>query len=211
MTAARRIILRVTPLPNVVALTGAIRNELPTCCAHCVFWQTLTSTTDSNRKDLWIRAFEDRHGTWGRALFAGEAFLGLLQYGLASAFPRSRALPAGPPDPDGVLLTCSYLSEGDPAGALERLLLEALADVKARSFTTVDAFAVGDDDAPLADGQLIGHHTLFHRPALMRMGFRDERTRGPVTLMRLALRGLQDAEHPAQTAVVAPNAAPARG
>ena len=205
----RRIILRVTLLPNVVALTGAIRHELPTCCTHCVFWQTLTSATDVRRKDRWVRAFEDRHGAWGRALFDADTFRGLLQYGPASAFPRSRSLPAGPPDPDGVLLTCSYLSAGDPAGALERLLLEALADVKTRSFTTVDAFAVGDDETPLADDDLIGHHTLFHRPALMRMGFREERTRGPVTLMRLELRGLQSADKPAQATVIAPRAAPA--
>ncbi len=207
----RRIIRLVTPLPNVVALTGAIRNELPTSCTHCVFWQTITSTTDVRRKDRWVRAFEDRHGAWGRALFDGDAFLGLLQYGPASAFPRARALAAGPPNPDGVLLTCAYLAEGDPTAALERLLLEALADAKARSFTTVDAFAIGTDDAPLDDGQLIGHHTLFHRPALMRMGFREERSRGPVALMRLALRGLQDVDKPAHTLAVAPHTAPARG
>ena len=195
----------------MVALTGAIRNELPVCCTHCVFWQTLTSATDARRKDRWVREFEDRHGAWGRALFDGDTFLGLLQYGPASVFPRSRSLPAGPPTPDGVLLTCSYLTEGDPVGALERLLLEALADAKARSFTTVDAFAVGDDHAPLADRQLLGHHTLFHRPALLRMGFQDERTRGQVTLMRLALRGLQDVDHPAHAAVAAPQTAPARG
>lgn len=198
-------------MPNVVALTGAIRNELPTCCTHCVFWQTLTSTTDVRRKDRWVRAFEDRHGAWGRALFDGDAFRGLLQYGPAAAFPRSRSLPAGPPDPDGVLLTCAYLSTGDPSGALERLLLEALADAKGRSFTSVDAFAIGDDDDPLVDDDLIGHHTLFHRPALTRMGFRAERARGPITLMRLELRGLQDAAEPAQAAVVAPLAAPVAG
>ena len=203
----RRIILCVTLLPKVVALTGAIRNELPTCCAHCVFWQTLTHTTDVRRKDRWVRAFEDRHGAWGRALFDGDALRGLLQYGPAAAFPRSRSLPAGPPDPDGVLLTCAYLSDGDPSGALERLLLEALADAKARSFTTVDAFAIGDDDTPSVDDDLIGHHTLFHRPTLTRMGFREERARGPVTLMRLELRGLEDADKPARASVVPPLAA----
>jgi hypothetical protein len=87
--------------------------------------------------------------------------------------------------------------------------LEALADAKARSFTTVDAFATGDDDTPVGDDDLIGHHTLFHRPALTRMGFREERARGPVTLMRLELRGLQEADKPTRATAVAPLTAPA--
>jgi hypothetical protein len=176
-----------------------------------VFWQTITGATDAGRKDRWISAFEDRHGSWGRVLFAGDVFLGLVQYGPASAFPRSRSLPAGPPDPEGVLLTCSYLVAGDPTAVLERLLLEALADAKARSYATVDAFAVGVEDGPLTDDQLLGHHTLFRRPALLRLGFREERTRGPVALMRLTLRGLQDVERPAQAAVTAPHGARASG
>ena len=66
----------VSLLPNVVALTGAIRDELPTCCTDCVFWQSLRSATDEGRKDRWIRVFEDRHGAWGRALFDEDVFLG---------------------------------------------------------------------------------------------------------------------------------------
>lgn len=196
-------------LPNVVALTGAVRGELPTCCTDCVFWQSLRSATDEGRKDRWITTFEDQHGAWGRALFDEDVFLGLVQYGPASAFPRARALPAGPPDCDGVLLTCSYLMAGDPAAVLERLLLEALADAKSRSYVTIDAFAVGADDISPTDDRLLGHHTLFARSALARLGFREERARGPVTLMRLALRGLQDVERPAHASAV-PHGARAR-
>lgn len=200
----------MTPISHVVALTGAIRSELPRCCSDCVFWQTLTITTDAHRKDRWVTTFEDRHGAWGRALFDADFFLGLLQYGPASAFPRARALPAGPPNQKGVLLTCAYLADGDPVGVLERLLLEALADAKGRSFTTVDAFAVGAEDGPLDDRQLLGHHTLFPRALLARLGFLDERSRGPITLMRLALRGLQDADQPARATMVAPHTAAAQ-
>ena len=127
----------MTSHSHVVALTGAIRAELPDCCGDCVFWQTLTGTTDGRRKAQWIRAHEDVHGAWGRALFEGDVFLGLLQYGPSGAFPRARALPAGPPDPHAVLLTCSFLVEGDPTDTLERLLPEALADAtKAKAATT---------------------------------------------------------------------------
>lgn len=192
-------------------MTGAIRHELPTSCTDCVFWQTLRGVTDAGRKDRWIRAFEDLHGAWGRALFDADVFLGLVQYGPASAFPRAKTLPAGPPDVSAVLLTCSYLMAGDPTAVLERLLLEALADAKSRSFTTVDAFAVGADDTPPTDDRLLGHHTLFPRSALARLGFFQERARGPVALMRLQLRGLQEVERPAQSAVTAPYDARARG
>lgn len=198
-------------LPNVVALTGAIRDELPRPCTDCVFWQTLRGVTDAGRKDRWIRAFEDHHGAWGRALFDADVFLGLVQYGPAAAFPRAKSLPAGPPDADAVLLTCSYLTDGDPTAVLERLLLEALADAKSRAFTTVDAFAVGVDDSPPTADRLLGHHTLFPRAALARLGFRQERARGPVALMRLELRGLQEVEQPLQSALTAPSDARARG
>jgi hypothetical protein len=197
----------VTSRTHVVALTGAIRPDLPSCCVDCVFWQTVRGTTDARRKGRWVRAFEDDNGAWGRALFDADTFLGLLQYGPASAFPRARALPAGPPDADGILLTCSYLTDADPIALLERLVLEALADAKTRAYSSVDAFAVDGDPVE----RLVGHHTLFSRPTLERMGFVAERTRGPVTLMRLRLRGLLEAEEPAQAVAVHPAALPASG
>lgn len=186
----------MTSRPHVVALTGAIRTEIPRCCADCVFWQTLAGGTDTRRKDVWIRGFEETHGAWGRAMFAGDTFLGLLQYGPSSAFPRARALPGGPPDPNGVLVACSFLTEGDPTHTLERLILDALADAKGRSFEAVDAFAVGPHGSVPTDEQLVGHHTLFPRSLLAGLGFQETRVRGPIALMRLSLRGLQEASAP---------------
>lgn len=206
---SRRIISHVTSHLHVVALTGAIRGELPDCCQDCVFWQTLTGATDARRKATWTRAFEDTHGAWGRVLFEGDVFLGLVQYGPSSAFPRARTLPAGPPDPHGVLLTCSFLADGDPTDTLERLLLDVLADAKARSFDAVDAFAIGPREGVPTHVQIVGHRTLFPRAVLTGLGFQEARARGPVVLMRLALRGLQEERSPARTAEPAPGVAPA--
>lgn len=191
---------------DVAALTGALRNEIPDCCRDCVFWQTLTGTVDRGRKDRWIRSFEDQHGAWGRAIFEGDVFCGLIQYGPGAAFPRARALPAGPPAPGSVLLTCVFLTTDDPTGVLERLLLEALADAKARAFATVDAFAHDSENGPA-----VGHHTLFHRATLERMGFAPVRDRGAVHLMRLELRGVQEADAAWHATVPLPNTVPVAG
>jgi hypothetical protein len=195
----------VSTRTDVAALTGALRAEVPACCRDCVFWQSLTGTVDRGRKDRWIRTFEDEHGAWGRAIFEADTFAGLIQYGPSAAFPRARTLPTGPPAPGSMLLTCVFLTEHDTIGSLERLLLEALADAKARSFTTVDAFAIDSE----GDGPTVGHHTLFHRTTLDRMGFAQVRARGPVRLMRLELRGLQEPDVAWTAPVTLPQTLPA--
>jgi hypothetical protein len=182
---------------HVVALTDAIAPDLPDCCRDCVFWQTRTISADGARKRRWAAQLEDQHGAWGRVLFEGESLLGRLQYGPAAAFPRARVLPAGPPQPDGAIITCAYLTREDPAGTLERLVLEALADLKIRGFPTVDAFAGSGSDA----GPDISRHTLLHGPTLERLGFRPVRERVPVVLMRLELRGLEESRQGQAAAV----------
>ena len=123
-------------------------------------------------------------------LHDGSDFLGLMQYGPQGAFPRAQVLPAGPPSRDAALLTCVYLAGDDPAGACERLLLEALADLKARRVTAAEAFALRyPDEVPLRD-RFLGHHTLFDRTFLTRFGFSPVRGAGQVALMRLAIGGL---------------------
>ena len=186
-------------MTRVIALTGAERGTLPSCCVDCIFWQSQRATVDADRKSSWVAGFEEAHGAWGRILLDGEEFLGMLQYGPATAFPRARTLPAGPPRPDGALLTCTFLGDADPSGVLERLLLEALADLKARDVPSVDAFAT----AP-APGNEAGHHTLFDRAILMRLGFAPVRARGPISLMRLALGGIERSPSRARETVPAP-------
>lgn len=185
-------------MSDVAPLTLASRSTVPPCCADCVFWQSLRALTDGRRKERWGRALESEFGPYGRVLHEGERFRGLLQYGPAAAFPRARALPAGPPDPRAALITCAWVEGDDPVGSCERLLLEALADLKARGFGAVEAFALRHpDDVPPSE-RTAGSHTLFDRTLLARLGFSPVRSQGQVALMRLPLGGL--AESPAQSA-----------
>lgn len=192
-------------MTRVAALTGAERDGLPACCVDCTFWQSQRTASSSDAKSRWVAAFEAEHGAWGRILLDAETFVGMLQYGPAAAFPRGRVLPTGPPHPDGALITCTFLDDADPVGALERLLLEALADLKARDVPSVDAFATS-----AAPGTVTGHHTLLDRTLLERLGFTAVRSLAEVSLMRLALGGLERAQRLATVATPAPSPATPR-
>jgi hypothetical protein len=187
---------------RVAALTGAERGGLPACCVDCTFWQSQRTSTSSDVKARWVASFEEEHGAWGRILLDGDVFVGMLQYGPASAFPRARTLPTGPPRADGALLTCVFLDDADPVGALERLLLEALADLKSRDVPSVDAFATA-----IGEGAEAGHHTLLDHAQLERLGFSPVRRRGKVTLMRLELGGIERSRQTAPATAHAPRPA----
>jgi len=162
---------------------------MPDCCAACVFWQTLRGDSDEPGRDRWAPRTERSFGPWGRMLRDGDAVLGLLQYGPARAFPRAQVLPAGPPDRDAALITCAYVTGDDPAGAIERLVLEALADVKGRGMAAIEAFAMRYPDEIAPEERAALNHTLFDLAMLEGMGFRAVRTRGQVSLMRIDLGG----------------------
>ena len=178
-------------MTRILPLTPATRHELPAPCVSCVFWQHDRAITDERRKDAWSEAHAREHGPFGRVLHDDRGFRGMIQYGPSAAFPRALALPAGPPDPRGALVTCVFLEGDDPVGTAERLMLEALADLKGRGMRAVEAFALGyPDDVPVED-RFVGHHTLFDRDFLASLGFTRVRARGQVSLMRLELGGLQ--------------------
>jgi hypothetical protein len=178
-------------MSRIAPVTAASRRDLPAPCVSCVFWQHDRAVTDERRKEGWSEAFERRHGSFGRVLSDDGAFRGMIQYGPASAFPRALALPAGPPDARAALITCVFLEGGDPAGVAERLMLEALADLKARDARAVEAFGLNYPDSVPAEDRFQGHHTLFDREFLEGLGFRRVRARGQVTLMRLELAGIE--------------------
>ncbi|MGD9695188.1 MAG: hypothetical protein AB7V42_05950 [Thermoleophilia bacterium] len=177
-------------MTRVFALTEAARADLPPPCVSCVFWQHERAVTDERRKEAWVDSFERRHGAFGRVIHDDGDFRGMVQYGPASAFPRARLLPAGPPSRDAALITCTYMTGDDPEGNCERLLLEALADLKARGVAAVEAFALGHhDDVPRRE-RFLGHHTLFDREFLAALGFAPARAHGHVCLMRIELGSL---------------------
>lgn len=156
-------------------------------CRDCVFWQDPRRTAHSGRKERWAAEMRRDSGHWGVLLWEGDQLQGRLQYGPQERFARAALLPAGPPTPGAALLTCVYLTADDASGALERLLLEALADLQARKVLRVEAFAAYDDDVEPRRA----HHTLLDRAVLERLGFSAIRTEGPVALMRLPLGGLE--------------------
>lgn len=178
---------------QVLPLTAAARDRMPAPCADCVFWQHPRRATSARLKERWTRSADEDLGSWGRMLFEDQRFRGLVQYGPSERFPRARTLPAGPPGRVAALITCAYLAPEDAPGTCERLVLEALADLKARGWAAVEAFALGyPDEVPIAD-RFVGHHTLFDRAFLARLGFEPSRVHGQVALMRLALAGLEPA------------------
>jgi hypothetical protein len=156
----------------------------------CVFWQSLRGASDGPRRERWARDTEESFGPFGRIVHDADRVRGVLHYGPATLFPRASALPAGPPHLRAALLTCVMVEGEDPVGTCERLLLEALADLKARGLPAVEAFAVHHDpDVGLAE-RVLAHHTLFDRGMLTRLGFLPVREQGRVALMRLPLGGL---------------------
>lgn len=155
-----------------------------------MFWQTLRGTSDEVGRDQWAHRTERSFGPWGRMLSDGESVVGVLQYGPAEAFPRAQVLPAGPPGRDAALITCAYVTGTDAAGAVERLLLEALADIKGRGMQAIEVFAMRyPDEVPAAERAGL-NHTLFDMEMLEGLGFRAVRSRGQVSLMRIDLAGL---------------------
>jgi hypothetical protein len=175
---------------RIVPVTAATRRDLPAPCVSCVFWQHDRAVSDERRKEAWSESFERRHGSFGRVLADDDGARGMIQYGPAVAFPRALGLPAGPPSRDAALVTCTYLEADDPAGACERLMLEALADLKARGAAAVEAFGLRYPEEVAARDRFLGHHTLFDRDFLEGLGFAPARTHGQVALMRISLGGL---------------------
>lgn len=178
-------------MTRVVRLTSATRDGLPPCCTDCVFWQQRGPATDARAKERWAAQMDGRVGGWGRVLYEAGGFRGMVQYGPATAFARARVMPAGPPGHDAALITCVYMEGDDLPGTCERLLLEALADMKQRRVRAVEAFALHYPDEVPRGERFDTHHTLFDRDLLVRLGFTPVRTHGQVSLMRLPLGGLQ--------------------
>ena len=177
-------------MSTIVPLTGASRFDLPPPCVSCVFWQDHQAVTDERRKEAWTESFSRRHGAFGRVMHEGARFRGMIQYGPSGAFPRALGLPAGPPGRDAALVTCTFLDGEDPGGACERLMLEALADLKARDVVAVEAFALTYPEEVPPEDRFLGHHTLLDRDFLEGLGFSTVRTHGQVALMRIGLGGL---------------------
>jgi len=174
---------------RIAGLTGATLPTAPTVCHECVFWQSRTGRTTDKRK--WIRGTEEEWGAWGTVYYDDDGrLLGSMQYGPSDLFPRAAELPAGPPSPDAVLVTCAYLVDPTRPWVMQSLFLTAIGDAREKGARALEAFAYRyDDDATTLDRFHV-HKTIFPRDFLADFGFVTRRALGRVELARLELGGL---------------------
>ena len=175
---------------RVSGLTGATLEHAPSVCHECVWWQSRAGR-DAD-KDRWRFRAEDEWGAWG-ALYHDDdgRLLGSIQYGRSDLFPRATELPAGPPSPDAVLVTCVYLvSEASP-WVEQSLFLTAIGEARDKGARALEAFAYRYPEGESTYERFIVHRTVFPRDFLADFGFLTVRAQGNVELARLELGGLQ--------------------
>lgn len=189
----------------VLHLTGATEPRRPGVCRSCAWWQTQGARSIDKRR--WIEDVEDEFGAWGEVYLDGDRHVASLQYGPAPFFPRARALPAGPPSDDAVLITCAYLSDPSSPWSLQSLFLACIGACHERHVTALEAFGVVHPAGAEFSERFLQHRTIFPRDFLADYGFATLRSAGRVELMRLELRGLEPIAEDGRVAQVVRRAA----
>ena len=178
---------RLTPVTRA-SLEGA-----PPVCVGCVFWQSRRDRPVA--KDRWAERMEDDWGAWGTLYHAeGDRLLGFVQYGPSGQFPRAAELPAGPPSPDSVLVTCAYLVDRSTPWVLQSLFLAAIGEARDRGVKAIETFGYRYPEGETSYERFLVHRTVFPSDFLADFGFRALRWEGDVCLARLELGGLQPVE-----------------
>jgi hypothetical protein len=178
---------RLTPVTRA-SLEGA-----PPVCVGCVFWQSRRGRPVA--KERWAERMEDDWGAWGTLYQAeGDRLLGFVQYGPSDQFPRAAELPAGPPSPDSVLVTCAYLVDRSTPWVLQSLFLAAIGEARDRGVKAIETFGYRYPEGETSYERLLVHRTVFPSDFLADFGFRALRWEGDVCLARLELGGLQPVE-----------------
>lgn len=175
---------------RVAALAGATLESAPSVCHACVWWQSRGSRHVN--KQRWMDRAEDEWGAWGTLYRDDDGrVLGSMQWGPVVLFPRAAELPAGPPSPDAVLVTCAYLVSGASPWVLQSLFLTAIGESRDRGARALEAFAYRYPEGESAYERFAVHRTVFPRDFLADFGFETVRAVGRVELARLELGGLQ--------------------
>ena len=174
--------------PRVGGLTGATLETAPSVCHDCVWWQSRTRGVDKRR---WIGRAEEEWGAWGTVYYDADGrLLGSMQYGPSGLFPRATELPAGPPSPEAVLVTCAYVVDSATPWVMQSLFLAAIGDAKDRGAKALEAFAYRYPEGESTYERFLVHRTVFPADFLADFGFRTVRVQGRVELARLELGGL---------------------
>ena len=175
--------------PRVAGLTGATLETVPSVCHECMWWQSPHRRSDKRR---WISKAEEEWGAWGTVYYDSDGrLLGSMQYGPSGLFPRGAALPAGPPSPDAVLVTCAYVVDSATPWVMQSLFLAAIGDAKDRGAKALETFAYHYPEGVSTYERFLVHRTVFPSDFLADFGFRTVRAQGRVELARLELGGLQ--------------------
>jgi len=174
--------------PRVAGLTGATLETAPSVCHDCVWWQAGPRSVDKRR---WIQKAEEEWGAWGTVYYDEDGrLLGSMQYGPSGLFPRAARLPAGPPSPEAVLVTCAYVVDSATPWVMQSLFLAAIGDAKDRGAKALEAFAYRYPEGESTYERFLVHRTVFPSDFLADFGFGTVRAQGRVELARLELGGL---------------------
>ncbi len=177
-------------MSHVDHLTSATLSQAPVPCVGCMWWQTRAGGRQPDRS-RWTAEVEDEFGPWGKLYHDDGRLIGLIQYGPATHFPRARGMPAGPPDPDAVLVTCAYLTDVQSPWVLQSLFLAAIGECRDRGLPSLEAFAYRYDAGEGFRSRFLGHRTIFPSDFLRDFGFHPRRGAGRIELMRLDLRAIE--------------------
>jgi hypothetical protein len=186
---------------RLAPVTTASIRDAPPPCVECVFWQTREGrTTDKAR---WAHRVEDDWGAWG-TLYVGdeERLLGFVQFGPSDFFQRARALPAGPPSEDAVLITCAYLVDASAPWVIQSLFLSVIGEARDRGVKAIETFGYRYPEGATAYERFFVHRTIFPSDFLADFGFTPIRWDGPVALARLELGGLVPVEEGTRAVVL---------
>ena len=177
-------------MAGVTGLTGATLEHAPSVCHRCVWWQSRGSRHVN--KERWRDRAESEWGAWG-ALYRDDdgRLLGSIQYGPSELFPHAAELPAGPPSPDAILVTCLYLVSESAPWVEQSLFLTAIGEARDRGVRALEAFAYRYPEGESTYERFVVHRTVFPRDFLADFGFLTVRAQGRVELARLELGGLQ--------------------
>lgn len=170
-------------------LTQVSLAHAPPPCVGCVFWQT--GGRRPAEKDRWADRVEDEWGAWGTLYYGDDRLLGAMQFAPSEHFPRAQELPAGPPSPDAILITCAYLVDLQTPWVMQSLFLSAIGEARDRGVKAIETFGYRYPEGTDGYERFAVHRTIFPTDFLADFGFRPLRWEGPVALARLELGGLQ--------------------
>lgn len=170
-------------------LTQVSLAHAPPPCVGCVFWQT--SGRRATEKVRWADRVEEEWGAWGTLYYGEERLLGAMQFAPSEHFPRAQELPAGPPSPDAILITCAYLVDLQTPWVMQSLFLSAIGEARDRGVKAIETFGYRYPEGTDGYERFVVHRTIFPTDFLADFGFRPLRWEGPVALARLELGGLQ--------------------